>query len=56
MMRDMVEHVFPVTLGRDYAGVVEQVGGEVSGYAVGDQGYGFLPAANPTSTTAHGPS
>ena len=44
----MVEHVFPVTLGRDYAGVVEQVGGEVSGYAVGDQVYGFLPAADPT--------
>lgn len=23
MLRDMIEHVFPITLGRDFAGVVE---------------------------------
>ena len=26
MLKDMFEHEFPVTLGRDFAGVVEQVG------------------------------
>jgi NADPH:quinone reductase len=25
-LKDMVEHEFPVTLGRDFAGVVEQAG------------------------------
>jgi NADPH:quinone reductase-like Zn-dependent oxidoreductase len=48
MLKEMVEHEFPVILGRDYAGTVEQVGANVSGYAVGDEVYGFLPAANPT--------
>jgi NADPH2:quinone reductase len=48
MMSGMVEHEFPVVLGRDYAGVVEQVGSDVTRYAEGDEIYGFLPAANPT--------
>ena len=48
MLKDMVEHEFPVTLGRDYAGVVEQVGAEVTRYAVGDEVFGFLMHANPT--------
>jgi NADPH2:quinone reductase len=26
MLKDMFEHEFPVTLGRDFAGVVEQIG------------------------------
>ena len=39
VLKEMVEHEFPVTLGRDFAGVVEQTGNEV---------YGFLPASNPT--------
>ena len=43
-----VEHEYPVTLGRDYAGVVEQVGAEVTRYAVGDEVYGFLVHADPT--------
>ena len=42
-----VEHEFPVTLGRDYAGVVEQVGAHVTGYTPGDQVYGFILHANP---------
>ena len=37
----MVEHEFPVVLGRDYAGVVEQAGSAVTGYAVGDEVFGF---------------
>ncbi len=42
-----LEHDYPVTLGRDYAGVVEQVGDRVSGHAVGDEVFGFLLHANP---------
>ena len=48
MLRDMVEHEFPVILGRDYAGVVDQVGADVTRYSVGDEVYGFLFHANPT--------
>ena len=48
VLAGMVEHEFPVTLGRDYAGAVEQVGAEVTRYAVGDDVYGFLLHANPT--------
>jgi NADPH2:quinone reductase len=49
VLADMgVEHQYPVILGRDYAGVVEQAGAAVTGYRPGDQVYGFLPHANPT--------
>jgi NADPH:quinone reductase-like Zn-dependent oxidoreductase len=47
MLRGMVEHVFPVILGRDYAGVVEQAGSGVTAYASGDEVYGFLRHADP---------
>jgi NADPH2:quinone reductase len=47
-LKAMAEHDFPVVLGRDYAGVVEQVGPAVTGYAPGDEVYGWLPHANPT--------
>jgi NADPH:quinone reductase-like Zn-dependent oxidoreductase len=47
-LKEMVEHEFPVTLGRDFAGVVEQVGSGVRLYAVGEEVFGFLPHANPT--------
>jgi NADPH2:quinone reductase len=43
-----LEHEYPVVLGRDYAGVVEQAGSDVSGYSAGDQVFGFLMHANPT--------
>lgn len=48
MFKGMAEYDFPVTLGRDYAGVIEQVGAEVTGHAVGDEVFGFLLHANPT--------
>jgi NADPH2:quinone reductase len=50
MLKQMgVEYHFPVTIGRDYAGVVEAVGSEVSEYAVGDEVFGFLLHANPAA-------
>jgi NADPH2:quinone reductase len=49
MLKQMgVEYEFPVVLGRDYAGVVEQLGPDVTRYAVGDEVFGFLLHANPT--------
>ena len=48
MLDGMVEHEFPVVLGRDYAGVVDRVGAEVTRYVVGDEVFGFLLHANPT--------
>lgn len=44
-----VEYEYPVTLGRDYAGVIEQVGPAVSAYQPGDEVFGFLLHANPTA-------
>jgi NADPH:quinone reductase len=44
-----VEYEYPVTLGRDYAGVVEQAGSAVNSYEPGDEVFGFLLHANPTA-------
>jgi NADPH:quinone reductase len=44
-----VEYEYPVILGRDYAGVVEQAGAGVIRFAPGDQVFGFLLHANPTA-------
>ena len=42
MLKGMAEYEFPVTLGRDFAGVVEQVGANVTQHAAGDAVYGFV--------------
>jgi NADPH:quinone reductase-like Zn-dependent oxidoreductase len=47
-LKEMAEHEFPVTLGREFAGVVEEVGSAVSRYRIGDEVFGFLLHANPT--------
>ena len=41
------EYEFPVTLGRDFAGIVERVGSEVTGYATGDEVSGYVRHASP---------
>lgn len=47
MLRGMAEYEFPVTLGRDFAGAVEEVGSAVSEHAAGDPVFGFVLHANP---------
>ena len=47
-LAEMFEHELPVILGRDFAGVVEQVGEDVSLHRVGDEVFGFVSHANPT--------
>ena len=47
-LRQYAEYEFPVTLGRDFAGVVERTGAGVGTYESGDEVYGFHPGASPT--------
>jgi NADPH2:quinone reductase len=46
-LKDMVPHELPVLLGRDVAGLVEQVGADVIGFAAGDRVVGAVPAMGP---------
>ena len=48
MLAGMMEHEYPVVLGRDFAGVVEQAGAGVSRFAAGDEVLGVVPMARPT--------
>jgi NADPH:quinone reductase-like Zn-dependent oxidoreductase len=41
-LAQFMEHVFPATLGRDFAGTVDQVGEGVTGLAVGDDVFGVV--------------
>jgi NADPH2:quinone reductase len=45
MLAGMLPHEYPITLGRDFAGVVEQVGEGVTSVTVGDEVFGEVPAA-----------
>jgi NADPH:quinone reductase len=46
-LKDMFPHELPVLVGRDFAGVVEHVGADVTGYAAGDAVLGFVPGMSP---------
>src|SRR4051794_41905957 len=43
-----IEHDYPVTLGRDYAGVVDHARAAGRRYQTVDQGFGFIRHGNPT--------
>jgi NADPH:quinone reductase-like Zn-dependent oxidoreductase len=47
MLKEMLPHEYPITLGRDFAGVVEQVGDGVSSVAAGDEVFGEVSAFAP---------
>ena len=47
MLKPYAEHIYPITLGRDFAGTVEAVGQGVITVAVGDDVFGMVPSMRP---------
>ncbi len=47
MLKGMAEYEFPVVLGRDYAGVVEQAGAGAGRFEEGDDVFGYIPHFDP---------
>jgi NADPH:quinone reductase-like Zn-dependent oxidoreductase len=41
-LKGMMEHRFPVVLGKDFAGAIDAVGPDVDGYEVGDRVFGVV--------------
>lgn len=41
-LEDMMEHRFPVVLGKDFAGIIDAVGTGVKGYQTGDRVFGVV--------------
>jgi NADPH:quinone reductase-like Zn-dependent oxidoreductase len=48
MLKAMVEHEYPITLGRDFAGTVEAASGGVTSVGAGDEVFGAVPAMSST--------
>lgn len=46
-LKDIYEHAFPITLGRDFAGVVEAAGSAVARFLPGDDVFGLVDIADP---------
>lgn len=44
-LKGMLEHRFPVVLGREFAGVVDAVGSDVAKFKTGDEVFGVVPLA-----------
>jgi NADPH:quinone reductase-like Zn-dependent oxidoreductase len=47
MLKGMADYRFPVVLGRDFAGVVEQAGAGATRFSPGDEVFGFVMHASP---------